>query len=189
MGSNYSDTEKRQLIGEWFQNGGYDQLVINSYKTCTDKAPYSRADALAHIVEYFLHLPLEKQWGIYAEGGMERYITRGLAMEVKSSSSLFFHKYRKPLMRERELVNERGEIKYGDTYELSDGDELEGKMRCLRYMYENELDKIDKWLIEQKIFSKKKNRDIAAEFDIPVKDIERQWSALKTRLKRNCKGY
>ena len=190
MGTNYSEEEKRKLISDWFgKEGGYNQLVINSFKTCTDKAMYSREDALAHTISYFLNLPLAKQWKVYQDGAMERYITRALAMEVKSSSSMFFHKYRKPLIKERELVNDRGEIKYEDTYELSDGEDLTGKMKCLRYMYDNELEKIDRWLIEQKIFSKKNNKDIAEEYDIPVKDIERQWSALKTRLKRMCQDY
>ena len=110
-------------------------------------------------------------------------------MEVKSSTSMFYHKYRKPLIRERELTNTHGEIRYESSYELEDSPELTGKMKCLRYFYDNELSMIDRWLVEQKIFSGKKVVQICEEFDIPERDIVRQWTTLKNRLKRACKTY
>jgi len=189
MGSNYSDTEKRALIDKWWSDGGYKQMEINSVKVCTHAAQYSREDLLAHIVSYFYNLPLEKQWKLYTDGGIEHYLTRGMAMEVKSSTSMFYSKYRRPLIKERELINSYGEVRYESSYELSDGEELEGKMKCLRYFYDNELSMIDRWLVEQKIFSGKKVKDICQEYDIPEKDITRQWTTLKNRLKRACKTY
>jgi len=188
-GKKLTDTEKRALIDKWWSSGGYKQMEINSYKVCTASSMYSREDALAHIISYFYNLPLEKQWKLYQDEGIEFYLTRGMSMEVKSSTSMFYNKYRKPLIRERELTNTHGEIKYESSYEMSDGDDLTGKLRCLRYMYDNELSMIDRWLVEQKIFSGKKVRDICQEFDIPEKDINRQWATLKNRLKRACKTY
>ena len=188
-GKKLTDTEKRALIDKWWSDGGYKQMEINSYKVCTSNSMYSREDALAHIIDYFYKLPLVKQWKLYTDEGIEFYLTRGLAMEVKSSTSGFYNKYRKPLIRERELTNTHGEVKYENSYELNDDDSLEGRMRCLRYFYDNELSMIDRWLVEQKIFSGKKVRDICQEFDIPEKDINRQWATLKNRLKRACKTY
>lgn len=188
MDGKYSDQEKKDLINKWFTDGGYDQLVINSHKTCSDNAMYSREDALAHMLEYFFGLPLEKQWKIYCDGGLEFYITRGLALQVKSSSSSFYHKYRKPLIRERELVNERGEEYYG-LQDLTNTEELDGRMKCLRFLYDNELNMIDKWLVEQKVFQDKKIRHIAQEYDIVEADLTRQWNAIKQRLIRYCKSY
>ena len=189
MDFNYSDTQKRALIDKWWSDGGYKQLEINSVKVCTNAAMYSREDALAHIVSYFYGLKLEKQWKLYTDGGIEHYLTRAMAMEVKSSTSMFYHKYRKPLIRERELTNTHGEIRYESSYELEDSPELTGKMKCLRYFYDNELSMIDRWLVEQKIFSGKKVVQICEEFDIPERDIIRQWTTLKNRLKRACKTY
>ena len=189
-GKKLTDTEKRALIDKWWgEDGGYKQMEINSVKVCTHAAMYSREDALAHIVDYFYGLKLEKQWKLYTDGGIEHYLTRGMAMEVKSSTSMFYSKYRRPLIKERELINSYGEVRYESSYELSDGEELEGKMKCLRYFYDNELSMIDRWLVEQKIFSGKKVKDICQEYDIPEKDITRQWTTLKNRLKRACKTY
>jgi hypothetical protein len=188
-GKKLTDAEKRALIDKWWSSGGYKQMEINSVKVCTHAAMYGRQDALAHIVSYFYNLPLEKQFKLYTDGGIEHYLTRALAMEVKSSTSMFYNKYRKPLIRERELINSYGEVKYESSYELNDDDSLEGRIRCLRYFYDNELSMIDRWLVEQKVFSGKKVRDICQEFDIPEKDINRQWATLKNRLKRACKTY
>ena len=187
MDSNYSDQEKKKLIDDWFSSGGYDQLVINSRKTCSDSAMYSREDALAHMLEYFYSLALEKQWKIYQDGGIERYITRGLAMQVKSSTSSFYHKYRKPLIKEREIVNERGEEFHPDH--LNDDQELEGRMKCLMFLYNNELNMVDRWLVEEKVFKNRKNPDIIEEYGISEKDLTNQWTTLKARLKRSCKSY
>ena len=186
---NLTDDQKRKMINDWFEReGGYEQLVINSHKTCSDSAMYSREDALAHMLEYFFGLPLEKQWKIYCDGGLEFYITRGLALQVKSSSSSFYHKYRKPLIRERELVNDRGEEFYG-LQEFTNTEELEGRMKCLRFLYDNELNMIDKWLVDQKVFQDKKIRHIAEEYGITEADVTRQWNAIKQRLIRYCKSH
>ena len=187
MDTKYSDQEKKKLINQWFTDGGYDQLIINSKKTCTDYALYSREDALAHMLEYFFGLDLEKQWKIYQDGGIEFYITRGLAMQVKSSSSSFYHKYRKPLLREREMVNERGEEFHPDY--LNDDTELDGKMKCLRYFYDNELNMVDRWLVEEKVFKGKKIPEIIQEYGMEERDVINQWTTLKARLRRSCKTY
>ena len=185
---NLTDAQKKQMINDWFTNGGYKQLEINSVKTCTDYAYYSREDALAYTIAYFLGLDLDKQFKIYCDGAMEHYITRALSLQVKSTTSGFYTHYRKPLIRERELVNERGEEFHGDE-DLSDGDELEGRMKCLRYFYDNELNRIDRWLVEQKVFQNKKLNHIAAEFELNPRDVNNQWTALKGRLRRMCKSY
>ena len=188
-GKKLTDTEKKSLIDKWWSDGGYKQMEINSHKVCSASAMYSRVDALAHIVHYFYNLPLEKQWKIYSDGAIEHYLTRALAMEVKSSTSAFYTKYRRPLIRERELTNTHGEIMHGEAYELSDGEELEGKMKCLRYFYDNELNMIDKWLVEERVFKSKTIKQISEEFNIEDKDVIRQWNALKQRLIRTCKSY
>lgn len=186
--SNLSDAQKRKMIDDWFQKeGGFKQLEINSVKVCSDYASYSREDALFHTIEYFLGLPLEKQFKVYCDGGMEFYITRAMALQVKSSSSSFYHKYRKPLLKERELLNDRGEEFHPDY--LTDNEELTGKMKCLRYFYDNELNMADRWLVKEMIFNSKKLKHIALEYEIPERDLTTQWTSLKARLKRQCKSY
>lgn len=190
-GKKLSDQEKRAIIDEWWQSGGFQQMKINARKVCSASAMYSESDALMHIISYFYNLPLKKQWEIHTSGpkGTEKYLTKALAMEVKSSTSGFYTKYRKPLIRERQLTNVRGEVKYEQAYELSDGEELEGRMKCLRYFYDNEASDIDKWLIEQKVFYGKKNPQLIEEFDIPDKDLTNHWTTLKARMRRFCNGY
>ena len=116
--------DKKKVVNDWLTKN-YKQLEINSKKLAQENNPL-RPDLLAHTLEQFLTKDLDIQYRIVSEEKPEFYITRMMALNLKSSTSSFYTKYRKPAMAIREFhVNKRYEGMPHD-YELEDN--LEGNL-------------------------------------------------------------
>ena len=116
--------DKRRVVNKWLDNN-YRQLEINSKKLAQADNPL-RPDLLAHTLEQFLTKDIDIQYRIVSEEKPEFYITRMMALNLKSSTSSFYTKYRKPAMAIREFhVNRRYE---GQEYDYELDDILEGEL-------------------------------------------------------------
>jgi len=103
-----TDQEKRDKIRKWF-NRNEKQLRINVWKICGKQDHVVEKwgnDLLPYFVEGFLKRPIDDQWAIFSGGKFENYVTRGMAIALKSSTSTFYHQYRKKAMAFRELHHE-----------------------------------------------------------------------------------
>lgn len=95
----------------------YPQLQKNMYKVCGDAHWRWGDDLLAVAVTFFLEKPLETQLKTINNGKLENFITWIANMQLKSSSSYFYTRYRRPMGSSRELYPE---LDYNDkiiTYE------------------------------------------------------------------------
>ena len=116
--------DKKKVVNDWLTNN-YKQLEINSKKLAQENNPL-RPDLLAHTLEQFLTKDLDIQYRIVSEEKPEFYITRMMALNLKSSTSSFYTKYRKPALSIREFhVNKKYDGQQHD-YELEDN--LEGDL-------------------------------------------------------------
>lgn len=114
--------DKKKVVDDWITKN-YKQLEINSKKLAQANNPL-RPDLLAHTLEQFLTKDLDIQYRIVSEEKPEFYITRMMALNLKSSTSSFYTKYRKPAMAIREFhVNKKYE---GQEYDYELDDVLEG---------------------------------------------------------------
>ena len=107
MDTSTNTTEQRKIVDEALSSV-YDQLYINALKVCTFN--YSRwgQDLVAYVVSYFLNLPLKKQYEVVVTpsakvSSLERYLTSAMSLAIRSSTSPFYTKYRKPMEKSREL--------------------------------------------------------------------------------------
>ena len=90
-------SEKEKVIIDWWDTN-YNQLKINVWKVCGySQAAHDKwgSDIIPYVYEAFRKMDLDKQYQIITEGNPENYITRGMALSIKSSTSMFYHKYRK----------------------------------------------------------------------------------------------
>jgi len=116
--------DKKKVVNDWITKN-YKQLEINSKKLAQESNPL-RPDLLAHTLEQFLTKDLDIQYRIVSKEQPEFYITRMMALNLKSSTSSFYTKYRKPAMAIREFhVNRKYEGQQHD-YELEEY--LEGEL-------------------------------------------------------------
>jgi len=98
-----NDKQKRDTVTKEIGNI-YNQLVINCEKTCG--AGYNRwgSDLLPMCIEMFLEKDTEYIYKVYTDGKLENFITFMMGFQLKSSSSRFWHVYRKHLNSNRERV-------------------------------------------------------------------------------------
>lgn len=105
--STINTTEQKKIVDEAIASV-YDQLYINALKVCTYRFDQWGPDLIAYVVSYFLNLPLNKQYKVVVTpsakvSSLERYLTSAMSLAIRSSTSPFYSKYRKPMEKSREL--------------------------------------------------------------------------------------
>jgi len=137
--------EKEQVIIEWWDKN-YKQLQINVHKVCGySLAAISKwgSDIIPYVYESFRKMPLDKQYDIIVNGNPENYITRSMALSIKSSTSMFYHTYRK-------FSRNTGEINltYHDRKHESNWELKEQQIEKVKEAIED-LDYYDKYLVSK----------------------------------------
>ena len=120
------DSDKRRVINKWVTDN-YKQLRINLDKLATYNNPL-KEDLFACTMEQFLEKDTDQLYNIITGVGQkpEHYFTRMMALNLKSNSSRFYQKYRKPALAIREFhVNHRYE---GQDYDYELDDVLTGEL-------------------------------------------------------------
>jgi hypothetical protein len=83
----------------------YPQLIINCKKTCGTGYQRWGSDLLAVAITFFLEKPLTTQLKTIENNKLENFITFIMGIQLKSSTSHFYCKYRKPLIDSREIFD------------------------------------------------------------------------------------
>jgi hypothetical protein len=91
----------------------YPQLEINCKKVCGEGYWRWGNDLLAVAVTFFLEKPIEAQLKTIADNKLENFITWIMNMQLKSSTSYFYTRYRKPRMMMREMYEGDLDYMYG----------------------------------------------------------------------------
>ena len=181
--SAYPAWSQSLAIGEWFQDGGYNQLEINVTKSCGSD-PTFKDDLLGYTLEYFLSLPVEKQVKIYDDNAIEQYLTRLAAISLKSSTSPFYSKYRKFLMNAREMTEWtpfRPEVEYVEEV-------VECKAcKCIEEAISKHADWYEKRLLEMSVLEEMKPAAIAQELNLDSKSVTSNISVAKKKIAKQCK--
>lgn len=121
-----TEREKRVVINQWLTDN-YKQLRINLDKLATYNNPL-KEDLFACSVEQFLEKDTDQLYHIITgkDQKPEHYLTRLMALNLKSNTSKFYQKYRKPTLSIREFhVDYQYE---GQPYDYELDDVLEGDL-------------------------------------------------------------
>ena len=176
--------EKEKVINQWLVDN-YDQLKINVIKVCG----YSIAainkwgdDIIPYVWETFRKMDLDKQYEIVVNGNPENYLTRGMALSIKSSTSMFYNQYRK-FSRKSDEIN----LTYHDRKSESNW-EQKAKNEEELHKAVNELDFYDKYLIQAYYFNKERAKDIAEKTGIVPSTVSRDIKRALKRLKIKLNG-
>ena len=180
IGKDYTDEEKETIIHESISNM-YIQLQGNATNVCTYNSDIWSDNLLADILEGFLARKIEAKWKIYMEGRLERYLTSAMSMAIKSSSSAFYHKYRKGLERSRELFhgydygadNSDNSIKYKELL-----DNVENEVSELHFYYRDLINKH----YYQNISTKEISKELKISTNTITRDIRIGLQILKDKL-------
>ena len=178
-----TDTEKRTAIREGISKL-YPQLQINCKKLCGKGFDAWGGDLLPHTLDMFLNMPLDRQYEIMFEDKKpENYLTRAMALQLKSSTSTFYNKYRRPMMASRELLPDYEYKDYNTSLDTPLDKELK---ECFAYHVENSLDYYDKYLITQHYYSGLSIAEIGEMVNIQPGRLGRDVKKALKRLKALC---
>ena len=169
----------------------YPALVMNSEKICSYMADSWSADLLAIVIEYFFKMDLDKQYKIVTTPSknapsLEKYLTRCMALSVKSSTSPFYRKYRMRMYKHRELIPDFDYSKMIGNVNPDDEDKWSMQLEGLSGAIAS-LDFYDRYLIDEHYFKQNRIEDISNKTQIHQqqlsKDIKKALNKLKQKLK------
>lgn len=152
MDTSTNTTEQRKIVDEALTSV-YDQLYINALKVCTYNFSQWGSDLVAYVVSYFLNLPLKKQYEVVVTpsakvSSLERYLTSAMSLAIRSSTSPFYTKYRKPMEKSRELFPDY-DYSHIIGYDVVDGDDWWNKMKDSLPALIKQLHFYDRYIIQK----------------------------------------
>ena len=162
----------------------YPQLQINEKKVLGSAYDMYGGDLLAVAIEYFLNKPLDNQIQAFNEQTAENYITFIMNLQAKSSSTKFYHQYKKHTLSMREY--------YPDSYLYDQGkledDSDDDLMVCIKQAIK-QLDPFEKMLVEERIIKGIGYEEIIQKYDIPYSSLSNELTKVKKKLKKICIMY
>lgn len=184
-----SHSQKRAIIDKEITSI-YPALVINSEKICSYMADSWAADLLTIIIEYFLKMDIDKQYEIVTTpsknaSSLEKYLTKSMALSVKSSTSPFYRTYRMRMYNHRELIPDFDYSAMIGSDDPDSEDHWQNKLDNVREAVSS-LDYYDRYLIDQHYFQGQRLEEISAKTQIHnqrlSKDIKKALKKLKSKL-------
>jgi|TARA_R110000796_G_scaffold81162_3_gene178966 hypothetical protein len=168
----------------------YPALVMNSEKICSYMADSWSADLLTIVIEYFLKMDIDKQYQIVTTpskkaSSLEKYLTKCMALSVKSSTSPFYRTYRMRMYKHRELIPDFDYSKMIGNVNPDDEDKWGEQLESLHSVIAT-LDFYDRYLIDEHYFKGQRIEDISNKTQIHQqqlsKDIKKALKKLKLKL-------
>jgi len=172
---------KKKVVDKWLTDN-YEQLELNSIKTATYDNPL-RDDLLALTLQQFLEMGIDRCYEIVIEGKPENYITRSMRLNLKSNTSIFYQKYRKPALAIREL--KQGSEKHIGLYEmdLAFDAEIPIKDQITRQAL-NKLDVYHREIFTKLYLQEWTQEEFCEYYDIPVKELRNNVASARKRFKK-----
>ena len=162
----------------------HPQLVTNCKKLCGTGYGQWGENLLSHTISQFLSMKTAKQFKIiFLDGKAEHYITFGMRVQLKSSTSTFYTIYRKPLIKTRELLPD---YKYQNYNTDKDSDDTLEIKECFTYHLNNTLNFYDKHLIMEHYYKGISVSDMSITLDISPGTLAKDIKKVLIKIKRLC---
>jgi hypothetical protein len=165
----------------------YPQLIINSEKTCGYHFDKYGLDLLSVCITFFLEKPIEVQLKTIRDGKLENFITFMMAVQMKSGSSHFYHKYRKHHTKQRELFLD---YDYGDSYKVVNNAFNEPEHKKFLECVLCEVEKLDpylKMIVKERVMNGRKYTELVDKYYINYPALKKDQEQVLKKLKEKCK--
>lgn len=162
----------------------YPQLQINERKVLGSAYEMYGGDLLAVAVEFFLNKPIDNQVDAFKQGTAENYITYMMNLQAKSSTTKFYHEYKKHTLNMREYYPDS--YLYDTLKEEDDSDD--DLMLCIKQAIRT-LDPFEKMLVENRIIKGMGYEEIIEKYDIPYSALSNELTKVKKKLRKLCSQY
>lgn len=180
--------EKKQVLDKWWTDN-HEQMWINVHKVLG----YSQvaldkwgADLLAWSYEQFTKKSIDKQYEIWEGGKLENYLTRGMALAIKSSTSPFYYHYRK-FSKKSAAINNDSDYQGRVIFKPDAYAKIEGNEQAIRDAIEN-LDFYDRYLITEYYYNGNSVKEISETTDISGASVSKDIKKALHKIKREIKN-
>lgn len=174
--------DKKKALDQWWIDN-WHQLWINVHK-CLGHSPVAISkwgeDLRVWSYEQFSKKTIDRQYEILEGGKLEMYITSGMAIAIKSSSSPFYRHYRK-FSRQSATVNNQSDYQGKAVYK-NDYAKLEDKENKVREAL-NTLDFYERYLIQEYYYKDISTKKMAKSTGINPATISRDIKKALHKLK------
>jgi hypothetical protein len=175
-----TDKEKKAYVNKHLTDI-YPQLVENMQKTCGAGYEKWGDDLLPTAIEFFLNKPLDVQYESCVSGKCENFITFIAAFQLKSSTTKFWHVWRKHKNSHRELIPDS--YMYDETKYKDDSDD--DFMLCIKQQMKD-LDPFEKMLVEERVIKGMRFVDLEERYDIPYSALAKELKKVLKKIKERC---
>lgn len=179
-----NDKKKRDIVTEEIGKI-YEQLVINCQKTCGAGYDKWGEDLLAMCIEMFLEKDTDYMYKVYTDGKLENFITFMMGFQLKSSSSRFWHVYRKHLNSNRELYENYVYSPDRVARNKAFSDEPSDIYYCMKKVIDS-LDPYQKMLVNEIMIGKKKFNKTSEKYNINYHALKTDYKKVKELIKKKC---
>jgi len=180
-----TEEEKRKRVTDELAKI-HPQLIINSRKTCGAGYDKWGEDLLAMCIEMFLEKETDYIYKVYTDDKLENFITFMMGFQLKSSSSRFYHRYRKELERSRELFPNyelyQDRVAYNKAFE----DEPSLMYSCMKKIIDK-LNPYEKMIVNEIIIEGNKFNHTSEKYNINYYSLKNDYDRLKIKIKQECK--
>jgi len=164
----------------------HPQLEINCRKTCGAGHYKWGDDLLAMCLEMFLEKETDYIYKVYQDGKLENFITFMMGFQLKSSSSRFYHRYRKEFEKTRDLLPNyalrQERVAFNDAF----SDEPSMLYTCMKREIEN-LNPYEKMIVNEIMLDKQKFNFISKKYNINYYSLKKDYKRLKDQISNKCK--
>ncbi len=179
------EDQKRRIVTEEIGNI-YEQLVINCKKTCG--AGYNKwgEDLLAMCVEMFLEKKTDYIYKVYTDGKLENFLTFMMSFQLKSSTTRFFHRYRKHMANNRELYDnlsvDQDRVARNTAFE----DEQSEVYTCMKKVIDK-LNPYEKMLVNEIMIEGARYNTTSEKYKINYHSLKGDYKKVQMKIKKLCK--
>jgi len=164
----------------------HPQLVINSHKTCGAGTDKWAEDLLAMCIDMFLEKDTDYIWKVYQDGKLEHFITFMMSFQLKSSSSRFYHRYRKESERSRDLLPNyelrQDRVAFNNAFE----DEESEMYTCMKAQIDK-LNVYEKMIVNEMMIDGNNYKSTSEKYNINYYTLKKDYKRLQTQIKYACK--
>lgn len=174
-----TDKEKKAFVDKHITDI-YPQLQINITKVCGAGLQRWGDDLLSTALEFFLNKPLDVQYDSCKNNKAENFVTYIANFQLKSSTTKFWHVWRKHKQSHRELFLGSYDYKHESNEDYNDD-----AMLCIKEAMKD-LNPFEKMIVEEKVLMGIRFKEIAERYDIPYTAISKQLKVTLKKIKEKC---
>lgn len=145
------------------------------------------------LSEFLIKKPIDYQYQVaVVDGKLPNYIGRAMSQQIRSSTSTFWHRYRKNMYNTRgvyEAEEAINESLFDDVDYLLTPEKDRSNYDCMKWVLENELDWYEATIIQKLYFDKWTKKKFMETYGLPNNSFTKDLKRTIKKFQKLCKQF